>query len=425
MSTQALPLSLPTSAVRKDEKTRPFLEALKQIDCGQLTLTTPEGKKLVFTGPLQGPVAQWSIYDWGVFEDFIARGDLGLADAYMDGRWDSPDVEALVLFGFMNAKKLEAFFHGRPIYAVWVKFKNFFSRNSLTGSRRNVQAHYDLGNDFYKLWLDKSMTYSCALFEGKKQRTLEEAQQAKYARILNKLNAKPGEHVLEIGCGWGGFAEAAAKQGLRVTGVTLAKTQAEYARERMKNAGLDSLVSIELTDYRKVEGQFDHIVSIGMFEHVGEDYWPVYFETIKQKLKPGGTAMIQSITVDDALFESLHNVTGFIERYIFPGGMLPSKTEFKKHAKAAGLDCRELYGFGQDYATTLSHWLGRFEAHQDEVRALGYDGKFIRLWRFYLASCIACFKSRRIDVMQVEITHKHSAEVIDKLWQPAAVGLAA
>lgn len=386
------------------KKRRPFLEALEQIEYGRLILTLPEGNRMAFTGASPGPEADWQVHDWKVFDDFIARGELGFADAYIDARWDSSNLEALVAFGLQNADKLEKFFHGKPLYAIWLRIKSMLARNSLIGSRRNVVSHYDLGNEFYKLWLDKIMTYSCALFEGNETRSLEEAQQAKYQRILKKLHAKPGEHVLEIGCGWGGFAEAAARAGLHVTAITLADTQAQYARERITRAGYDHLVTVKLTDYREVEGVFDHIVSIGMFEHVGEQYWPVYFDTIRNHLKPGGNAMVQTITLDDDLFQSLHHVSGFIEHYIFPGGFLPSKYEFRKHAEAAGLECEELYAFGQDYAMTLKHWLNRFESQLPQIKAQGYDENFIRLWRLYLCSCIASFKTHRSDVMQAKLS---------------------
>lgn len=387
------------------KKNRAFLQALETIEYGKLTLITPDGNRMVFAGTAQGPVADWQIYDWRVFDDFIARGEFGFADTYIDGRWTSRSLEALITFGLMNTDRLEQFFHGRPFYALWLRLKYMLLNNSVRGSRRNVVAHYDLGNNFYKLWLDKGMTYSCGLFEGDNSRTLEDAQQAKYDRILRKLDAKPGQHILEIGCGWGGFAEAAAKQGVYVTAITLASTQAAYARARFERLSLDHLASVELVDYRKIDGIFDHIVSIGMFEHVGERYWPVYFDTIRKCLKPGGKAMVQTITLDDEIFEKLGHLTGVIEYYIFPGGMLPSRNRFLEHAKAAGLHCRETYAFGQDYAITLAHWLKQFEAQLPAVRQLGYDERFIRLWRFYLASCIASFKSRRTSVMQAELTH--------------------
>ncbi len=382
-----------------------FLKALHNIEYGQITVIAPDGERLEFSGSQKGPAVELILKDWRALDELVARGEIGFADAYIDELWSTPDLPALLTFGLMNDHALEQFFHGKPWYALWVRLKSFFHGNSLKGSRRNIMAHYDLGNDFYSLWLDKSMTYSCALFEGDSSRSLEDAQQAKYQRILRKIAAKPGENVLEIGCGWGGFAVAAARAGLRVTAITISEKQAEFAKQRIENEGLSSLVNIELRDYREMEGVFDHIVSIGMFEHVGENYWREYFSIIKKHLKMGGTALVQSITLDDYLFEKLHGKYGFIEQYIFPGGMLPSKSRFRTAALQEGLICKEMFGFGEDYARTLRNWLTRFDAQKEQVSELGYKKDFIRLWRFYLASCIASFTSKRTDVIQAHITH--------------------
>jgi len=395
----------PVAAIEKKRLRHPLLAALQNTEFGQLTMTTPEGEQLMFLGLEHGPLAHMQLSDWSVLDEGVSRGEMGFVDSYIDGRWDSRDLPAMLTFALMNAPVLERFFYGRPWYALWMRVREWLHSNTVSGSRRNIMAHYDLGNDFYALWLDKGMTYSCGLFEGDSTRTLEEAQKAKHRRILKKLNAVPGEHVLDIGCGWGGFAEEAARAGLRVTALTISEAQSAYAQERLERAGCSHLVSIQQMDYRKVAGMFDHIVSIGMFEHVGEKFWPVYFDTIREHLKPGGNAMIQSITLDDRLFESLHNHYGFIEYYIFPGGLLPSKTRFRAAAAKAGLSCREIFSFGQDYTRTLRLWLERFESNLPRVKQQGYDEPFIRLWRFYLASCIASFVSCRTDVMQVELTH--------------------
>jgi cyclopropane-fatty-acyl-phospholipid synthase len=391
------------NAVKRPQQ--PFLEALKHIQHGHLYLVTPEGNTLEFDSGDKTSPAHLKIYDWEVLDDLVARGEMGFAEAYIKGRWSSKNVAELITFALLNSDALETFLHGKPSYVLWTKIKNWIKPNSLGRSRKNVLAHYDLGNDFYKLWLDGSMTYSCALFEGDPDRTLEQAQQAKYWRILNKLGAKPGDHILEIGCGWGGFAEAAARKGVKVTAITLSDEQAAFAKERMEKQGLDNLATISLTDYREVQGQFDYIVSIGMFEHVGEKYWPVYFKAIKEHLKPGGKAMVQSITLDNEMFEKLRGVTGFIEEVIFPGGMLPSQARFCAAAKESGLQCKELFAFGKDYMRTCSEWLTRFQSKRDEVLALGYDESFIRLWKFYLSACIASFASNRSSVMQAELTH--------------------
>ncbi len=407
MATQTLSHFLPrihAPAPAREER-RPFLEALQRLEYGHMTVITPEGNRLEFTGPKKGPAAMLRLYDWKALDELVTRGEVGFADAYIAGRCDSNNLPALLTVALMNAPVLERFFHGRPLYVMAARLRNFFHTNDTARSRRNVMAHYDLGNDFYRLWLDEGLTYSCGLFEGDETRSLEAAQLAKYRRILGKLGAQPGDRILEIGCGWGGFAEAAARDGITVTGLTLSAQQAEFARERIHSAGLDHLANIELKDYREVEGTFDHIVSIGMFEHVGERCWGTYFATVRKHLRKGGKAMIQTITLDDDIFEKTRGITGFIEEYIFPGGMLPSRSRFNDAAKSAGLNVREMYAFGGDYALTLRHWLGRFEAHKQQIRDLGYDEPFMRLWRFYLASCIASFVSHRSDVMQAEVVH--------------------
>jgi len=384
---------------------RPVLfDAFEKVSNGHLTIVTPDKSRMDF-GPSQSNLnANWKLHDWNVLSESLARGEIGFAETYIEQQWDSDDLAGLVTFMLLNSETLEQYFHGKPWYWLWLKLMHWMKPNSLSNSKRNVQVHYDLGNDFYALWLDSSMTYSCGLFEGNPNRTLEEAQAAKYERILSKLNAKPDAHILEIGCGWGGFAAAAARKGVRVTGITLSTQQADYARQKLAQEGLDTLASIDLRDYRQMVGKFDHIVSIGMFEHVGERYWPIYFSMIRNLLKPGGKAMVQTITLDDQLFEKLGNTTGFIEKYIFPGGMLPSKKRFRQEAEKAGLNCKEFFAFGKDYARTLNCWLERFEAKLPEVKALGYDERFIRIWKFYLSSCIASFASERTDVMQAELT---------------------
>ncbi len=383
----------------------PVLEALEHIRYGKLTVALPEGGKQEFTGDEPGPQAQFILYDLGVLDEVLARGEMGMAETYVEERWGSDNLPELLTLVLMNASLLEHFFHGNPWHAWMARLRYRLQAGTLWRSRQNVVAHYDLGNAFYSLWLDEGMTYSGALFEGDSTRTLEEAQAAKHRRILIRLNAQPGEHILDIGCGWGAFAEAAARQGLRVTGITLSQEQAEYAKERLRLAGLDSLAGIQVADYRDLSGSFDHIVSIGMFEHVGERYWPVYFRQVKAILRPQGRAVIQTITLKDELFETLHGQVGFVEQVIFPGGMLPSRSRFRAAAAQAGLVCHDFYVFGADYARTLQHWLSRFHAHREEIKALGYDETFLRLWRFYLASCLAAFASGRTDVMQAELRY--------------------
>jgi cyclopropane-fatty-acyl-phospholipid synthase len=381
----------------------PLFDAFEQAEYGQLLLHAPDGQAYAFGGKKPGPEAYLRLHRWDAFDALLARGEIGFAEAYIAGLWETNDLPALLTWGLVNADSLERYFHGHPLHALLMRVKALRHANSLSGSRRNILKHYDLGNDFYRLWLDDSMTYSCALFGKNKSLSLEEAQQAKYHRLLDRLDPAPGAHILEIGCGWGRFAEMAARQGLRVTSITISDEQKAFAEERMRRAGLDHLVTVELKDYRKITGQFDHIVSIGMFEHVGMRYWPTYFNTIRSRLKPGGTAMVQTITLDDCVFERTRHKHGFIEHYIFPGGMLPSKCRFRAAAEKAGLECREMFAFGQDYALTLRHWLERFEAQRESVQRLGYDESFMRMWRFYLASCIAAFTSNRTDVIQADI----------------------
>ncbi|MDE3061319.1 MAG: class I SAM-dependent methyltransferase, partial [Pseudomonadota bacterium] len=334
----------------------PLLEAFQQAEHGQLLLHAPEGTAYGFHGNKPGPEAYLRLHSWNALDALLARGEVGFAEAYIAGLWDTGDLPALLAWGLMNADSLERYFYGRPLHALLMRIKAIAHANTLSGSKRNILKHYDLGNDFYRLWLDPSMTYSCALFEGDKSKSLADAQAAKYRRILNKLGAKEGDHILEIGCGWGGFAQAAAEAGVRVTGITISVEQKIYAEERLSRLGLSHLARIELTDYREIEGQFDHIVSIGMFEHVGEKFWPGYFEVVKQRLKPGGKAMVHSITIDEEVFTRTHGKLGFIETYIFPGGELPPKSRFRAAAESAGLSCKEMFAFGKDYALTVRRW---------------------------------------------------------------------
>jgi cyclopropane-fatty-acyl-phospholipid synthase len=397
--------SSPLRIVTRRSVRHPLFNAFEQTEYGQLLLHTPDGHTSAFGKQKPGPEAYLRLREWNALDALLARGEIGFAESYMAGQWDTNDLPTLLAFGLINADALEHYFHGRPLYAFWMQIKANWRANSLSGSRRNILKHYDLGNDFYALWLDESMTYSCGIFGTNRSLSLEEAQAAKYHRILDRLDPAPGSHILEIGCGWGGFAEVAAGQGLRVTSITISDEQKAYTDERIRRCGLDDLATIELTDYRKITGQFDHIVSIGMFEHVGEDYWPAYFNTIKSHLKPGGKAMVQTITIDDDVFERTRNKHGFMEHYIFPGGLLPSKSRFSAAAKKAGLQCSEMFAFGQDYALTLRHWLERFEAQRERIQSLGYDESFMRMWRFYLAGCIAAFEAKRTDVIQAELVN--------------------
>jgi len=329
----------------------------------------------------------------------LVKGDIGFAEAYMAGEWDSPDLAQLLHFLVRNLEHLNGARARHPFAQAIAALQHRFRRNTPRGSRRNIAAHYDLGNDFYQRWLDDSMTYSSALFDDSSD--LRDAQERKYERILALLDPEPGDHILEVGCGWGGFAEYAARWGMRVTGITLSRQQLAYARARIHAAGLDDRVDLRFADYREIEGEFDHLVSIEMLEAVGREYWEQYFRVLFDRLKNRGRAALQVITIDEKAFpDYASNPGGFIQRFIFPGGMLPTKTHLKQHALDAMLEPMAMDSFGGDYADTLAHWGRRFEAQTAWLEAHGYDERFRRMWRYYLAFCEAGFRDGRIDLVQ-------------------------
>jgi cyclopropane-fatty-acyl-phospholipid synthase len=340
------------------------------------------------------------VHDEALFGRVLARGDIGLAEAYLDGQWDSPDITGLLALLARNRDVLAQAIYGswRPLLAA--RLRHSFNRNSRAGSKRNIMAHYDLGNDFYRLWLDPSMSYSAAIYREQDDGSLLAAQHAKYRRILDRLGARAGQRVLEIGCGWGGFAELAVREGLELTGLTLSPAQLDWARQRVPQADL------RLQDYRDTSERFDHLVSIEMFEAVGERWWPAYFATVARALKPGGRAVIQSITLRDDLFAAYRRGTDFIQQYIFPGGMLPSPSAFRRTAERQGLRVTDEFAFGRDYARTLAEWRAAFEAHWPRIAPLGFDETFRRLWRLYLGYCEAGFLAGNIDVVQFELAHR-------------------
>lgn len=369
------------------------------IHQGVLTLITPAKHRYVFTGEIAGASATWEITDWSVVKMLVSRGDVGLGEAYAAGMWHSPDVDALFCLFVDNLDRLDSVANGSKLQQVWFRIINhFLRRNSIKGSSANIQSHYDVGNEFYKLWLDPSMTYSSALYHHEGD-TLSQAQSQKYQRILTKIDPAR-KNILEIGCGWGGFAEEAAHHGHRLTGLTISQAQHDYAKARMRESA-----DIRLLDYRKITGKFDAIASIEMFEAVGKRYWPSYFSTIKDRLDKDGVAMVQTITVKDDAFADYEKRSDYIRHYVFPGGLLPSVEKFKESAERAGLVCREVYAFGQDYARTLREWLVRFTEQEKAIRALGYDDAFIRSWRLYLSMCAASFARNRTNVVQVELVH--------------------
>jgi len=371
-----------------------------RIAVGKLTIRFPNGDTHFAQGALPGPSASLNVRSAKLAWKLASGGSLGFARAYLDGDWDTPDLGAVLQFGVANQGALGTVLDASGPARLVAFLRHRLRANTRAGSRRNIAFHYDLGNDFYRHWLDETMTYSSALFLSEDQ-SLADAQRAKYARIAKVLELGPDDHVLEIGCGWGGFAEyAAAETGCRVTGLTLSREQAEFARGRLAAAGLADRVEIRLEDYRDCSGRFDKIVSIEMFEAVGEENWPTYFDALQALLKPGGRAMVQSITIADERFAQYRRNADFIQTYIFPGGMLPSPTAFASVATERGLDVLEQKFFGADYDRTLLAWDRAFVAAWHRIEPLGFDARFKRMWRYYLHYCATGFRSDRIDVCQ-------------------------
>jgi cyclopropane-fatty-acyl-phospholipid synthase len=376
---------------------RLLLGLLERLHVGSLQLTTPEGDVVRFVGPVDGSRAELVVRDWRACGKILWSGDIGFAEAYRDGLVDSPDLTAVLRLAIENESVLDRAVFGGALGTAWHWLRHRLRPNSRAGSRRNIHAHYDLGNDFYTLWLDRSFTYSSALFDGSASQTLEGAQHAKYAKILDTLQLRPGMRVLEVGCGWGGFAEHAGSRGIEVHGITISPAQLEYARRRTE--ALPG-VHLELCDYRDLRGEYDAVVSIEMFEAVGEKYWPTYFECLRDRLRAGGRAVVQTITIDERHFARYRTGSDFIQQFIFPGGMLASPEGFARSALRAGLATSGSFRFGPDYAETLRRWRSAFEERLEAVRSLGFDEAFIRIWRMYLCYCEAAFDAGRISVMQ-------------------------
>jgi cyclopropane-fatty-acyl-phospholipid synthase len=375
-----------------------------KLQRGRLDFVIPDGRRFRIEGQKPGPAAELHIHDNEIFARLIREGDLGFCDAYLDGGWSTPDLMA---FMDLMHEGNDAVLDGYPAMKLawaWETLRFWWQSNSRRQAKKNIAAHYDLGNDFYGLWLDETMTYSSALFTTG-QESLEAAQRAKYASMVDRIGAKPGEHVLEIGCGWGGFAEyAAGERGLRVTGLTISQAQRDFAVERIARAGLSDRVEIKLMDYRDERGTYDGIASIEMFEAVGEKYWPVYFGTLRERLKPGRNATLQIITVEDRRWEVYKRGVDFIQKYIFPGGMLPCPSVLRHEIGRAGLGIVDSHEFGESYSQTLRRWHETFNARWDEVARLGFDTRFRRMWNFYLTSCAALFRGGNCDVTQITVT---------------------
>ncbi|MEM6939158.1 MAG: cyclopropane-fatty-acyl-phospholipid synthase family protein [Pseudomonadota bacterium] len=376
----------------------------REMQHGRVDFVLPDGRIFRAEAAKPGHVAVLNVHSNDLFARLIREGDLGFCDAYLDGEWSTPDLQAFMDLVHQGNENVYDGFPGMGLVRRFEQLRFWLQRNSKRQARKNISYHYDLGNDFYGLWLDETMTYSAAIFEKDAQQPLESAQTAKYKSMVDRMGVKPGDHVLEIGCGWGGFAEYAAKErGLRVTGLTISQAQFNYAQQRIEEAGLSELVEFKLQDYRDESGYYDGIASIEMFEAVGEKYWPVYFETLHERLKPGKAATLQIITVDNARWHIYKRGVDFIQKYIFPGGMLPSPKVLREQVERAGLVVDASYEFGKCYDVTLRRWHETFNEKWDQITTLGFDERFRRMWNFYLTSCAALFESGYCDVTQITV----------------------
>ena len=379
-------------------------DVMKTMKRGRIDVILPDGRHFRAEGPDAGYVAEITVHNDDLFARTIREGDLGFCEAYMDGWWSTPDLMAFMDLVHDDAEDMYDGFPGQFLVRFYERMRFWMQGNSKTQAKKNISYHYDLGNEFYSLWLDDTMTYSSAKFDTGQQ-SLEAAQIEKYKSMVDQMGAQPGDHVLEIGCGWGGFAEYAAKErGLRVTGLTISREQHDYAVDRIAKAGLSDMVTIKMQDYRDEKGTYDGIASIEMFEAVGEKYWPVYFETLRERLKPGKHATLQIITVAHRRWQVYKRGVDFIQKYIFPGGMLPSPVVLRQEIEKAGLTVARSIEFGESYSQTLRRWHDTFNARWDDVAALGFDERFKRMWNFYLTSCAGTFHSGNCDVTQITVT---------------------
>ena len=370
---------------------------------GSMTFVLPSGREIPIQGREPGPEARVLIHDFRFMRRVMAAGDIGFAEGLMAGEWETPDLTAVLISASLNFDRLKRVFRGNPLVRLVNFLDHLRHENSRAGSRRNIHAHYDLGNAFYERWLDPTMTYSSANFERPDQ-PLADAQTHKYATLARAMELRPENHVLEIGCGWGGFAEFAAREvGAKVTGITISTEQYDFAKKRMFEQGLAEKADIRLVDYRDVEGQFDRVASIEMFEAVGERYWPTYFQKVRDVLAPGGRAGLQIITIKDELFDHYRSHADFIQKYVFPGGMLGSERRLKQETDRVGLEWKAISRFGQSYAETLAQWAVNFQNAWSEIKPLGFDERFRRLWHFYLSYCEAGFRSERTNVIQLSL----------------------
>ena len=399
--TLSLPRNVPASV-------KNAFRLLSHLQYGKLIVILPDGQSQLFgtqEASANQSVPVLHLHNWHVCNAVFKSGDIGFAETYISGDWSTSDLPALLTLLVRNRQHLSQLIYGNWLGRVAYRIRHLLNRNTRSNSRKNIHAHYDLGNDFYSLWLDKSMNYSSALFEANPQADLETAQMAKIRRALEMVHLKPGDRLLEIGCGWGALAEMAAVQfQAHPTGVTLSSEQLAYARQRMDRLGMSAQSDLRLQDYRDInDDAFDAICSIEMVEAVGKEYWPVYFQSISRLLKKGGRACIQSIVIKDELYERYINGTDFIQQYIFPGGCLPCPDELRRQIHKSGLKLENEFAFGLDYAKTCRLWRETFLSQQAQVKQLGFDETFMRTWEFYLAYCEAAFTEGSIDVMQLTL----------------------
>lgn len=384
---------------------RKVLQLLFRIEQGNLTVKLPSGETICFDSGSPGPAGDITLANWNLPRKVAFGGTIGVAESYIDQDWTSQNVSQTLEFFLVNRSIYDDIASQSVIVNMIESVRHWFNKNTRSGSKKNISAHYDLGNDFYRLWLDPSMTYSSGIYADGAN-SLERAQHDKYASLAKHMGITKDSHVLEIGCGWGGFAEYVGKEiGAKLTGLTISREQLAYGQQRIREAGLEDRIELKFQDYREETGKYDHIASIEMFEAVGEEYWPTYFNKISDCLKPGGTAGLQIITIRNENFETYRRRPDFIQRYVFPGGMLPSPDALTKVTGKSGLSLREERIFPQDYALTLIEWRQRFHAKWDEIKTLGFDERFRRLWEFYLYYCEAGFRSEGIDVRQMFYRH--------------------
>lgn len=377
-----------------------LLKALEKLDYGCLKLTTPEGHVIEYKGSKSGPSCEVRLFSWDVLSLALDQSDVGLGEAYMDGLWDTPSLPDFLILICINERALTKAFQYSPIYNLLFRFRNLLRKNSKSGSRKNILSHYDLGNDFYKLWLDPSMTYSSGLYQ--EEDCLISSQKKKMELAVSLLSPSKGQSILEVGCGWGSFLEYASREGYLVEGVTISPSQRDHCQERLKGLA----AKVNLLDYRDLKQTFDHIVSIEMFEAVGQEYWKTFLGKISQCLHSKGSAVIQTITIRDDLFDTYQKSSDFIRSHIFPGGFLPSPQGFKAVAEKMKFKVEEEVSFGKSYEKTLRAWLENFNGVIDKVKGLGFDDRFIRMWQYYLATCIAGFATERTNVHQFKLVHQ-------------------